>query len=78
LEIIRTTKITTSKTKKNIKKFGDDHNIKKLHYSHQNVEKEKDQNIEKPIITTLKRVDHYYENHNVEKNEKNIKSLSFV
>jgi hypothetical protein len=76
--MIRTRKITTSKTKKNIEKFGDDHNIKKLHYSDQNVEKEKDQNIKKPIITTLKRVDHYYKNHNVEKNEKNIESLSFV
>ena len=76
--MIRTTKITTSKTKKNIEKFGDNHNIEKLHYSDQNVKKEKDQNIEKPIITTSKRVDHYYENHNVEKNEKNIESLSFV
>ena len=44
----------------------------------QNVEKEKDQNIEKPKITTSKLVDHYYKNHNVEKNEKNIESLSFV
>jgi len=26
------------------------------------------QNVEKQIITTSKRVDHYYENHNVEKN----------
>ncbi len=26
------------------------------------------QNVEKRIITTLKRVDHYYENHNVKKN----------
>jgi hypothetical protein len=26
------------------------------------------QNVEKRIITTSKRVDHYYENHNVEKN----------
>ncbi len=40
---------------------------------HQNVEIEidKDQNIEIDK-------DHYYENQNVEKNEKNIKSLSFV
>ncbi len=29
-------------------------------------------------ITTTKVVDHYYENQNVEKNEKNIESLSFV
>ena len=77
-EKVRTTKISTSKTKKNIEKFGDDHYIKKLHYSDQNVEKEKDQNIEKPIITTSIRVDHFYKNHNVKKNEKNIESLSFV
>ena len=37
-----------------------------------------DQNVEKRIITTSKRVDHYYENHNVEKNEKNVESLIFV
>ena len=34
------------------------------------------------LITTskskLSRVDHYYENHNVEKNEKNVESLIFV
>jgi hypothetical protein len=34
------------------------------------------------LITTLKisvfLVDHYYENQNVEKNEKNVESLSFV
>ena len=35
-------------------------------------------NVEKQIITTSKRVDHYYKNQNVEKNEKNIESLSFV
>jgi hypothetical protein len=29
-------------------------------------------------ITTTKVVDHYYKNQNVEKNEKNIESLSFV
>jgi hypothetical protein len=29
-------------------------------------------------ITTSKVVDHYYENQNVEKNKKNIESLSFV
>ena len=37
-----------------------------------------DQNVEKQIITTSKRVDHYYKNQNVEKNEKNIESLIFV
>ncbi len=77
-EKVRTTKITTSKTKKNIKKFGDYHYIEKLHYSYQNVKKEKDQNIEKPKITTSKLVDHYYKNHNVEKNEKNIEKISLV
>ena len=35
-------------------------------------------NVEKQIITTSKRVDHYYEYHNVEKNEKNVESLIFV
>ena len=35
-------------------------------------------NVEKQIITTSKRVDHYYKNHNVEKNEKNVESLIFV
>ncbi len=29
-------------------------------------------------ITTTKVVDHYYENQNIKKNEKNIESLSFV
>ncbi len=29
-EKVRTTNFTTSKTKKNIKKFGDDHNIEKM------------------------------------------------
>ena len=65
-EKVTTTNFTTSKTKKNIKKLEDHHYIKNLHWSDQNVEKEKDQNIEKPKITTSKLVDHYYENHNVE------------
>ena len=54
-----------SKTKKNIEKVGDDHYIKKIYKRDQNVEKGKDQNIE---ITTSKRVDHCYKNHNVEQN----------
>jgi hypothetical protein len=74
-EKVRTTNFTTSKTKKNIEKVGDDHYIKKIYKRDQNVEKGKDQNIE---ITTSKIVNHYYKNHNVEKNEKNIDSLSFV
>ncbi len=67
-EKVRTTNFTTSKTKKNIEKLADDHNIEKLYWSDQDVKKGKDQNIEKWIITTSKRVDHYYENQNVEKN----------
>ncbi len=59
-----------SKTKKNVEKVGDDHYIEKIYKRDQNVEIDKDQNIEKQIITTSKRVDHYYENHNVEKNVK--------
>jgi len=74
-EKVRTTNFTTSKTKKNIEKVGDDHYIEKIYKRDQNVEKGKDQIIE---ITTSKIVNHYYENHNVEKNEKNIESLSFV
>ncbi len=46
-EKVRTTNFTTSKTKKNIEKFGDDHNIEKLYKRDQNVEKGKDQNVEK-------------------------------
>ncbi len=58
----------TSKAKNNIEKFVNHHYIKKCLFSssllrRQNVEIEKD---------------HYYKNQNVEKNEKNIKSLSFV
>ena len=66
-EKVRTTNFTMSKTKKNIEKVGDDHYIEKIYKSGQNVKKGKDQNIKKLIITTSKRVDHYYENHNVEK-----------
>ena len=39
----------------------------------QNIEKQKDQNVENVFW-----VDHYYENQNVEKNEKNIENLNFV
>jgi hypothetical protein len=45
-EKVRTTNFTTSKTKKNIEKVGDDHYIEKIYKSDQNVEKGKDQNIE--------------------------------
>ena len=72
-EKVRTTNFTMSKTKKNIEKVGDDHYIEKIYKSDQNVKKGKDQNIEKRIITTSKRVDHYYENHNVKKNERTSK-----
>ncbi len=54
-EKVTTTKIRTSKTKKNIEKNS------------------KYQNIESVFL-----VHHYYKNQNVEKNEKNIESLSFV
>ncbi len=46
-EKVRTTNFTTSKTKKNIKKFGDNHNIEKLYKRDQNVKKGKDQNVKK-------------------------------
>jgi hypothetical protein len=55
-EKVRTTNFTTSKTKKNIKKVGDDHYIEKIYKSDQNVEKGKDQNIEMCPL-----VDHYYD-----------------
>ncbi len=40
-EKVRTTKITTSKTKKNIEKVGDDHYIEKIYKSDQNIEIQK-------------------------------------
>jgi hypothetical protein len=67
-EKVRTTNFTTSKTKKNIENHANHHNVKKVYKKDQNVEKGKDQNIEKPKIKTSKLVDHYYKNHNVEKN----------
>ena len=48
-EKVRTMKITTSKTKKNIEKVGDDH-----YKSDQNVEKGKDQNIESVHLFSIK------------------------
>ena len=48
-EKVRTTKITTSKTKKNIEKVGDDHYIEKIYKSDQNIEIQKDQNIESDL-----------------------------
>ena len=59
-----------SKTKKNSENSVDDQNVEMVFLV--------DQNVEKRIITTSKRVDHYYENQNVKKNEKNIESLIFV
>ncbi len=55
-EKVRTTNFTTSKTKKNIKKVGDNHYIEKIYKSDQNVKKGKDQNIEMCPL-----VDHYYD-----------------
>ncbi len=46
-EKVRTTNFTMSKTKKNIEKVGDDHNIEKLYKRDQNVKKGKDQNVKK-------------------------------
>ena len=77
-EKVRTTNFTTSKFKKNVEKIAIDHYIEKIYNSDQNVESEKDQNIESENITTSKVVDHYYKNQNVEKNEKNVESLIFV
>jgi hypothetical protein len=48
-EKVRTTKITTSKTKKNIEKVGDDHYIEKIYKSDQNIEIQKDQNIKSDL-----------------------------
>ncbi len=67
-EKVTTTNFTTSKTKKNIKKFANHHYIESLHLSDQNIKSDKDQNIENTKITTSKVVDHYYENHNVKNN----------
>ena len=55
-EKVRTTNFTTLKTKKNIKKVGDDHYIKKIYKSDQNIKSQKDQNVENVFW-----VDHYYD-----------------
>ena len=67
--------IRTSKTKKNIKKSSKHQNIESLFKVHHyyNITTSK-----LTKITTMKVVDHYYENQNIEKNKKNIESLSFV
>ncbi len=67
-EKVTTTNFTTSKIKMNIEKFASHHYIESLHLSDQNIESDKDQNIENTKITMSKVVDHYYENHNVENN----------
>ena len=55
-EKVRTTNFTTSKFKKSVGKVGDNHYIKKIYKSDQNVEKGKVQNIEMwPLV------DHYYD-----------------
>jgi len=74
-EKVTTMKIRTSKTKKNIKKSSKHQNIESIFLVHHYY----DINTSKLTkITTTKVVDHYYENQNIEKNEKNIESLSFV
>jgi hypothetical protein len=45
-EKVRTTNITTSKTKKISENSVDDQNIEKIYLSDQNVESQKDQNVE--------------------------------
>ncbi len=67
--MVRTTKITTSKTKKNSENSVDNQNVKMVFLV--------DQNVEKRIITTSKRVDHYYEYHNVEKEWKERRKSHF-
>jgi hypothetical protein len=48
-EKVRTTNFTTSKTKKNIEKVGDNHYIEKIYKSDQNIQIQKDQNIESDL-----------------------------
>ncbi len=48
-EKVWTTKITTSKTKKNSENSVDDQNIEKIYKSDQNIEIQKDQNIESDL-----------------------------
>ncbi len=48
-EKVRTTNFTKSKTKKNIEKVGDDHYIEKIYKIDQNIEIQKDQNIESDL-----------------------------
>ncbi len=81
-EKVTTTNFTTSKTKKNIKKFVNHHYIESPflvdhYYYNQNIENGflADHYIENHFFL----VHHYYENQNVEKNvKKNIENLSFV
>ena len=55
-EKVRTTNITTSKTKKISENSVDNQNIEKIYISDQNVESQKDQNVENVFW-----VDHYYD-----------------
>ncbi len=66
-ERVRTTKIRTSKFKKNIEKFVNHHYIESGFLV--------DHYIENQCVFLAH---HYYKNQNVKKNEKNIKSLIFV
>ncbi len=74
-EKVTTTKIRTSKTKKNIKKRSKHQNIKSVFLVHHYFDITTSKLTK---ITTKKVVYHYYENQNLKKNEKNIESLSFV
>ncbi len=48
-EKVTTTKIRTSKTKKNIEKIAKHQNIESVFYVDQNIESQKDQNIESDL-----------------------------
>ncbi len=74
-EKVTTTKIRTSKTKKNIEKSSKHQNIESIFLVHHYYDITTSKLTK---ITTTKVVDHYYENQNIKKNEKNFESLSFV
>jgi hypothetical protein len=69
-EKVTTTKIRTSKSKKNVEKFVSHHYVESVFLVHHYYD-----------ITTSKSiflVDHNIENQNVKKNEKNVESICFV
>ncbi len=74
-EKVTTTKIRTLKTKKNTEKSSKHQNIESIFLVHHYYDIT---TLKSTEITTTKVVDHYVENQNIEKNEKNIESLRFV